>query len=116
MCPGAIFTFLHELVKEESHILAPAGVGESMVLMNDFLRRKQPGHKSWVPRQQAHRLPTGCRGPQGAQGTAVQRLSQTLTAHQEESSQAQVMTDLPTRLCPPFLLIGAGPDAEATCL
>lgn len=42
MYPGAIFTFLHELVKEEPHVLAPAGFGERMVLLRDLLRRKQP--------------------------------------------------------------------------
>lgn len=40
--PGAIFTFLHELVKQESYFLAPAGIGERTVLINEFLRRKQP--------------------------------------------------------------------------
>lgn len=36
--PGAIVTFLHELVEEEPEVLAPAGVGKTKVL----LRRKQP--------------------------------------------------------------------------
>lgn len=38
--PGAIFTFLHELVKEESYVLVPAGVGERIVPQSVFLRRK----------------------------------------------------------------------------
>ena len=108
MCPGAVFTFLHELVEEESSVLAPAGVGERMVRVNDFLPRKQPGHRSWRPRQQAHSLPTGRTGPP----------AQLLGQAGSEGATRRIQPDQATadsRFClgPRFRGTRAGPDAGA---